>query len=199
MRVLLANKFLYPKGGAEIVCLGLAAQLKARGHETWLFGMSDERNVAGPDADCYPANIDYHAERGLWQKVREGLRSIYSREAKRGMARVMWSGWLEAFGAWRWWFVIWFGSLILFLLLLYSYMGHRQAAILYAYPFIIGAAHPLPKTNALLLPFGRRSPAAAGGQGQEGQGGQDRSGCSHQGHLNKSAGGQARAGPWFIS
>ena len=28
MRILLVNKFLYPKGGAEIVCLCLAKQLE---------------------------------------------------------------------------------------------------------------------------------------------------------------------------
>jgi glycosyltransferase involved in cell wall biosynthesis len=89
MRVLLANKFLYPKGGAEIVCLGLAKGLERRGHETLLFGMSDPRNPDSPDADCYPSPLDYHADRGVPRKIREALRTIYSPEARAGFARLL--------------------------------------------------------------------------------------------------------------
>ncbi len=89
MRILQVNKFLYPKGGAEVVCLGLVEALRARGHEVLLFGMADERNPATDDSDCFPSPIDYHAGRGLARKAREALRTIYGREARRGMRELL--------------------------------------------------------------------------------------------------------------
>jgi glycosyltransferase involved in cell wall biosynthesis len=89
MKILQVNKFLYPKGGAEIVCLGLSEQLADAGHEVFHFGMADARNTVGEDADCFPREVDYHGDRSLGQKVGEGLRTIYGREAKRGMAKLL--------------------------------------------------------------------------------------------------------------
>jgi len=89
MRVLQVNKFLYPKGGAEIVCLGLVEQLRAAGHEVRLFGMRDPRNPPGPDDDCYPHAVDYHARRGPLRKAAEALRTIYGLRARRGMASLL--------------------------------------------------------------------------------------------------------------
>lgn len=89
MRILQVNKFLYPKGGAEVVCLGLVDGLRNRGHEVSLFGMADERNPIDTDADCYPSPMDYHAGRGLLRKSGEALRTIYGLEARRGMRRLL--------------------------------------------------------------------------------------------------------------
>ncbi len=89
MKILQVNKFLYPKGGAEIVCLGLSEQLKDAGHEVFHFGMADARNTVGDDADCFPTEVDYHSQRSLGQKVGEGFRTIYGREAKRGFAKLL--------------------------------------------------------------------------------------------------------------
>ena len=49
MRVLLANKFLYPKGGAERAVLELGAGLSKRGHEVFWFGMDHPSNVVESD------------------------------------------------------------------------------------------------------------------------------------------------------
>jgi glycosyltransferase involved in cell wall biosynthesis len=89
MRILQVNKFLYPKGGAEVVCLGLVDALRELGHEVRLFGMADEKNPAVEEADCFPSPIDYHAGRGLARKAGEALRTIYGREARRGMRRLL--------------------------------------------------------------------------------------------------------------
>ncbi|MCB9515086.1 MAG: glycosyltransferase [Candidatus Latescibacteria bacterium] len=89
MRVLQVNKFLYRKGGAEIVCLGLGDALRAAGHEVCYFGMDDPRNVATDDADLYPATVDYHARRGALRKAREAMRTIYGVQARRGMAALL--------------------------------------------------------------------------------------------------------------
>ncbi|MDP6669492.1 MAG: glycosyltransferase family 1 protein, partial [Candidatus Krumholzibacteria bacterium] len=59
MRILQANKFLYPKGGAEVVCLGLKDLLEEAGHEVGLFGMQDERNLCDEQSN-FPSKVDYH-------------------------------------------------------------------------------------------------------------------------------------------
>ncbi len=47
MRVLMVNKFLYPKGGAETYIFKLGEYLKAAGHEVEYFGMQDDKNIVG--------------------------------------------------------------------------------------------------------------------------------------------------------
>lgn len=89
MRILQVNKFLYPKGGAEIVCLGLTEALRAAGHEVFLFGMADARNAPEPDADLYAPAIDYHARRGLRRRGQEALATIYNRTAQRRFAALL--------------------------------------------------------------------------------------------------------------
>ncbi len=89
MKILQVNKFLYPKGGAEIVCLDLSEQLVRAGHEVFHFGMADSRNTVGEDGDLFPREVDYHADRSLGQKLGESLRTIYGREARRGMSELL--------------------------------------------------------------------------------------------------------------
>ncbi len=50
MRILMLNKFLYPRGGAETQMLELGAALKREGHEVAYFGTYDRRNCAPPEA-----------------------------------------------------------------------------------------------------------------------------------------------------
>src|SRR6185295_2225080 len=45
MRILMANKYLYPRAGAETYMLSAAAELKARGHEIAFFGMKHPENT----------------------------------------------------------------------------------------------------------------------------------------------------------
>ena len=48
MKILMVNKFLYPRGGCETYMLNLAEELKAKGHEVEDFGMYDEKNTDLP-------------------------------------------------------------------------------------------------------------------------------------------------------
>ena len=45
MKILMVNKFLYPRGGSESYMLYLAEYLKKLGHEVEFFGMYDEKNT----------------------------------------------------------------------------------------------------------------------------------------------------------
>src|SRR4029078_12049724 len=45
MRILMANKYLYARAGAETYMLTVASELKARGHEVAFFGMAHPENT----------------------------------------------------------------------------------------------------------------------------------------------------------
>ncbi len=87
MRILLVNKYLYQKGGAETYVIKLGEYLKSIGHEVQYFGMADERNIVGNDAEAYTDNIDFHAS-GM-QKLVYPFKIIYSFGAAKKIRRVL--------------------------------------------------------------------------------------------------------------
>ncbi|MBR4293055.1 MAG: glycosyltransferase [Clostridia bacterium] len=87
MKILMVNKFLYPRGGCETYMLNLAEELKAKGHEVEYFGMYDEKNTVGNSLGEYTSNMDFHstgAARFLYP-----FKIIYSTEAQRKIGRVL--------------------------------------------------------------------------------------------------------------
>ena len=88
MKILLINKYLYPKGGAETYMLQLGEALQSRGHEVAYFGMDHEQRTAGNRVNAYVRSVDYHSGK-LADKVRGALCSIYSPEARRKLRRVL--------------------------------------------------------------------------------------------------------------
>ena len=87
MKILMVNKFLYPRGGCETYMLNLAEELKAQGHEVEYFGMYDEKNTVGNSAGLYTTNMDFHSK-GL-SRFLYPFKIIYSREAKRKIGIVL--------------------------------------------------------------------------------------------------------------
>jgi glycosyltransferase involved in cell wall biosynthesis len=81
MRILLANKFLYPRGGAERAVLDLGAALAARGHEIAYFGMQHPENIALDGDVAVVRQRDYHQPGA--GAVRDALSMMYSFEARR--------------------------------------------------------------------------------------------------------------------
>lgn len=57
MRVLLANKFYYRRGGDCIVTMGLEELLKSKGHEVAIFSMDYPENVDSPWKKYWPSNM----------------------------------------------------------------------------------------------------------------------------------------------
>ena len=87
MKILMVNKFLYPRGGAEIYMLKLGEELVKLGHSVEYFGMYDEKNTVGNSLGLYTFNMDFHstgAERFLYP-----FKIIYSREAERKIGKVL--------------------------------------------------------------------------------------------------------------
>ena len=87
MRILMVNKFLYPRGGSESYMLYLAEYLKRCGHEVEYFGMYDEKNTVGNSAELYTQNMDFHGK-GL-DRFLYPFKIIYSFEAKKKIMKVI--------------------------------------------------------------------------------------------------------------
>ncbi len=87
MKILMVNKFLYPRGGSESYMLYLADHLKKIGHEVEFFGMYDENNIVGNSAGLYTQNMDFHSN-GLGRFLYP-FKIIYSFEAKKKIMKVI--------------------------------------------------------------------------------------------------------------
>lgn len=87
MKILMVNKFLYPRGGAETYMLQIGEYLQSRGHEVEYFGMRDPRNTVGNRLGLETAAMDFRSTglRRLWYP----FRILYSLEAKRKIRRVI--------------------------------------------------------------------------------------------------------------
>lgn len=87
MKILMVNKFLYPRGGAETYMLKLGEELENQGHTVEYFGMYDEKNTVGNSLGLYTTNMDFHTtgmERFLYP-----FKIIYSTEAVKKIGKVL--------------------------------------------------------------------------------------------------------------
>ena len=88
MKILMVNKFLYPKGGAETYVIKLGKALEERGHEVQYFGMDHPERVLGNRVGAYTSNMDFHGGSRL-AKLAYPIRTIYSAEARRKIRLVL--------------------------------------------------------------------------------------------------------------
>ena len=89
MRILLVNKFLYPKGGDAISTLTTGAVLKSKGHEVYFWGMKDSRNADFENSDLFIEHIDYDNATGIKNKIRAVINILYSFEAKSRIGQLL--------------------------------------------------------------------------------------------------------------
>lgn len=87
MKILMVNKFLYPKGGAETYFLKIGKYYQKQGHQVEYFGMYDEKNTVGNSANAYTYHMDFHGD-GL-KRLIYPFKIIYSFEAKRNILEVI--------------------------------------------------------------------------------------------------------------
>ena len=86
MKIIQANKFLYPKGGADKYCLTLIKELEKLGDTIIPFGMADSRNLASPWSDYFSENIDYHQD---GNRFKIATRLIWNKEAAAKFAKLL--------------------------------------------------------------------------------------------------------------
>ena len=87
MKILMVNKFLYPKGGAETYVLKLGKILQEQGHEVQYFGLKNPKNTVGNDVDAYVSDMDFGA--GIRKNLNAPFRIIYSAEARKKIRLVL--------------------------------------------------------------------------------------------------------------
>ena len=87
MKILMVNKFLYPRGGSESYMLYLAEHLKKIGHEVEFFGMYDENNTVGNSIGLYTQNMDFHSK-GL-ARFLYPFKIVFSFEARKKIMQVI--------------------------------------------------------------------------------------------------------------
>ena len=81
VRLLLGNKFWFPKGGVETYLFELIEELPALGYDVIPFAMHHERNRESDYSEFFVDEVDYHAPQTTLRKLRMASRMLYSRHA----------------------------------------------------------------------------------------------------------------------
>ncbi len=81
MRILMVNKFLYPRGGSETYMFELADNLVKRGNNICYFGMYDQQNIVNMPKEMLVGNMDFR-EKSI-KNLSYPFRIIYSIEARK--------------------------------------------------------------------------------------------------------------------
>ena len=87
MKILMVNKFLYHRGGAETYAFELAEFLQRQGHEVQFFGMEDPRNVVGNQLNLNVSQVEFRGS--SIKQAAYPLRIVYSREAREKIRKVL--------------------------------------------------------------------------------------------------------------
>lgn len=87
MKILLVNKFLYPKGGAETYVLKLGEILRSHGHAVQFFGLDNEKNTVGNAVGACVSDIDFST--GIRKNLKAPFRIIYSAQARKKIRLVL--------------------------------------------------------------------------------------------------------------
>jgi glycosyltransferase involved in cell wall biosynthesis len=80
MKILLSNKFYYPRGGDCIYTLNLENLLKQHGHEVAIFAMQYPENSKSTGSKYFPSEVKFSAG---WGAVEAILRPFGTREVKK--------------------------------------------------------------------------------------------------------------------
>jgi len=89
LKVLLVNKFLYPKGGDAISTLTTGNILQAKGHEVVFWGMDHPGNPSYPFQNLFVSQVDYEKKGDFFLIARTATKILYSFEAKNKMAALL--------------------------------------------------------------------------------------------------------------
>lgn len=87
MKVLLVNKFLYPKGGAETYLIKLGEYFQKNGHEVQYFGIENKKNILKNNWDLYTK--EYDLSKNSFKNIINVFSLIYSINAKEKMYKLL--------------------------------------------------------------------------------------------------------------
>jgi glycosyltransferase involved in cell wall biosynthesis len=89
MKILMANKFFFHKGGAEVVMFQERGYLLHSGQEVIDFSMQDERNFESAYESHFVSGKDYRTRKSPSKKLGLALSFVHSREAVRKFAELI--------------------------------------------------------------------------------------------------------------
>ncbi|MBR1803819.1 MAG: glycosyltransferase [Muribaculaceae bacterium] len=87
MRVLIVNKFWYPRGGDCVVAMGTASLLRRMGHEVAIFSMQHPDNVSCDGDDRFVPQV--HFDGSLGQKLRAMQRSLGDKSVRKVFTQLL--------------------------------------------------------------------------------------------------------------
>ncbi|MCA9754116.1 MAG: glycosyltransferase family 4 protein [Gemmatimonadetes bacterium] len=88
MRILVVNKFYWPKGGSERVLFDLAEGYERAGHEVVPFAMASPENRPSRWSGYFVPEVDYARAAGLG-RLRAAANVVWSREAERRLTELV--------------------------------------------------------------------------------------------------------------
>lgn len=89
MKILLINKFHYPRDGVTTHYFSLAQILEAHGHTVAFFAANHPDTTPNPWQKYFPRYLDLNGSYGLFEKLRLFFTVIYNREAKKKLAALV--------------------------------------------------------------------------------------------------------------
>jgi glycosyltransferase involved in cell wall biosynthesis len=89
MKILLINKFLYPKGGDAISTLTTGKILASHGHKVEFWGMAHPDNPPYQFQEYFVSNVDYDGAAGPVSRAKAAMNILYSFEARKKMATLL--------------------------------------------------------------------------------------------------------------
>lgn len=87
MKILMINKFLYPKGGAETYTFSLGNILEKYGHEVQYFGLKNKKNIVGNRVNALVDDMDFST--GIRYNLKAPFRIIYNFQARKQIRKVL--------------------------------------------------------------------------------------------------------------
>ncbi len=86
MKIVLVNKFWYPRGGAEKMVLLTKELLENAGHKVEIFGMNHPSNIF---SNKYFTDFVDYKKLGFLDKIKFGARVIYNAQAKKNFSQLL--------------------------------------------------------------------------------------------------------------
>ncbi len=87
MKVLLVNKFLYPKGGAETYIFALGHLLERHGHQVQYFGLKNKKNTVGNRVNSLVDDMDF--SEGIKKNLNAPFRIVYNCQARKKIRKIL--------------------------------------------------------------------------------------------------------------
>jgi glycosyltransferase involved in cell wall biosynthesis len=89
MKILLVNKFLYPKGGDAAAVRNTGGLLEASGHEVIYWGMKHPSNPPYAHEKYFVDNVDYDNPGNLLRRIGMAVNILYSFEARAKIGQLL--------------------------------------------------------------------------------------------------------------